>query len=331
MRRVLETVFRHPIQLIVLMLAPTLIGSTIALAQPRVYEASATLWANQRYATIGATGIEADLSATAASTQATAITELLQTRSFALAVANQTDLKSTLDAATRNNADSLNDALFSEISKNVKVTPIGANLYQITYDNQHPAVAKQVVTAVVQSFGVVTMNFSTAEAQQLLASYTDQLNKAQATAAASAQKASDYINLHPNANTARDPLYLQLYNQSQADQAVVLSLQSKIAQLNQQIASIGTTSQLYRIIDEPSVNDRPVSRVKTVGLGAGIGLAVALLGCTIYLVMLLRQDRTVYGPAELRRATPLPVVLELPYLSGAKQSQAATARIQARN
>lgn len=335
MRRVLETIFRHPIQIVLLILAPTLIGTTIALAQPRVYEASATLWANQRYAIIGATGPEADLSATPASTQATAIMELLQTRSFALAVASQTDLRSTMDAATRSNADTLNDALFSEISKNVKVTPIGGYLYQITYDNQHPKIAQQVVASVVQTFGTVAMNFSTAEAEQLLASYTDQLTRAQAVATTSGQKAADYLNQHPNATTAKDPLYTQLYNQAQADQVAVLTIRGKIAQVNQQISTIGSNSnQLYRVIDAPSVNDRPVSRVKTVGLGAGIGVAVALLGCTIYLVMLLRQDRTVYGPAELRRSTLLPVLLELPYLQdlqGAKQLQAVSGRSEPRN
>jgi uncharacterized protein involved in exopolysaccharide biosynthesis len=332
MRRVLETIFRHPLQLVVLLLAPTLIGTVVVLLQPRLYEASAMLWALQRYSIIGATGAEADLSATPSSTQATALTELLQTRSFALAVASKTDLKSTMDAAARSNTDTLNDALFSEISKNVKVTPVGYNLYQITYDNKNPAVAQQVVTAVVQNFGSAATSFSTVEGQQLLAIYSGQLTQAQVAATNAVQSAAEYLSRHPNASTAKDPVYTQLYNQAQADQATVLSLQGKIAAVNQQLATIGSgSSQLYSIIDAPSVNDRPISRVKTVSLGAGIGLAVALLACTIYLVMLLRQDRAIYGPADLRRSTPLPVLLELPYLPSARQTYAVNARGASRN
>lgn len=332
MRRVLETIFRHPAQLAVLLLLPTLIGTVVALLQPRKYEATATLWALQRYSIIGASGPEADLSATPADTQATALTELLQTRTFALAVANQTDLKSTMSASVRANVDTLNDALFTEISKNVKVAPVAYSLYQITYDNQHSAVAQQVVAATVQRFGTVAMGFSTVEGQQLLAIYSDQLMKAQAAATSAFQVAATYLNQHPNAATAKDPEYTQLLNQAQADQANVLAIQSNIAAVNQQLAAIGSGSgQLYSIVDKPAVSDRPVSRVTTLVLGAGIGVAVALLVCTIYVLILLRQDRSIYGPGDLRRTVALPVLLELPYLSTARQLVAGDARAAALN
>ena len=326
MRRVLETIFRHPVQMVILLLVPTVIGTAVALIQPRVYEASANIWAVQRYSIIGATGPEADMSATPASTQATALTELLQTRSFSLAVAGEADLKSTMSAATRSNAATLNDALFSEISKNVKVIPVSANLYQITYDSQYPAMAKRVVAAVVDNFGTVANTFSTVEGRQLLSIYNDQLTQAKATQATALQNAADYLRQHRTATTSNDPTYAQLYNQQVAAQSAVLTLENKITTLTQNIATMGTgSSQLYLVVDAPSVGDRPISRVKTVAVDAGLGLAVALLICTIYLVLLLRQDRAIYSPSDLRRSTSLPVVLELPYLNGASRMRALNA------
>src|SRR5579859_4107411 len=101
MRRVLELIFRHWAKILGLLIIPVIISLGIVYVQPRAYEASTTLWALQRYSVIGATGPEADLTATPASTQATAVQELLQTRSFSLSVANETGLASTFPAATR--------------------------------------------------------------------------------------------------------------------------------------------------------------------------------------------------------------------------------------
>ena len=315
MRRTLESIFRHQLQLAIMILAPILIALLVVMAQPRAYEASTTLWALQRYSVIGATGPEADLTATPASTQATAVQELLQTRSFSLSVANETGLASTFPAATRNNVNALNDALFTEISKNVRVTPNGYNLYQIVYDNKDPKIAEQVIAAVVDRFGAAATQFSVAEAKQLLLTYAGQLGQAQTTSTNATQAASKYLAAHSGATAQNDPVYSQLLNQAQADQTNVLNLQATIAQLNQQLATVGNGSGgLYSVIDAPAVGDRPVSRLKTLLLGGGIGLAVALLGCTIYLVMLLRQDRTAQSSTDLRRATEYPVLLEIPYL-----------------
>ncbi len=315
MQRVLEAIFRHRFQMILMIVVPLLVAGGIVLSMPRTYEASATLWALQRYSVIGATGPEADLSATPASTQSTALTELLQTRSFALATAKQTNLATTYSAATQSNPDTLNDALFSDISKNVKVNVIGYNVYQILYDNQHPKIAQQVVAAVVAQFGIEASQFSVVEGKQLLAIDVGQLTQAQNASDTAAKAAVSYLAKHPGSTVQNDATYSLLYAQQQSAQNSLLSLQTTIAQINRQIASVGSGSTgLYSIVDAPVVGDRPVSRSKTLLLGGGIGLALALLACSLFLVLLLRQDRSAHAPSDIQRITDLPVLLELPFV-----------------
>src|SRR5260370_442274 len=100
--------------LFLLLLLP---GLSVALVYflPRSYQASTSLWALRRYIIIGATGPEPDLQATPAETQATALNELLQSRSFALTVANATSLASTLSASVRQDAQQRDDALYQDI------------------------------------------------------------------------------------------------------------------------------------------------------------------------------------------------------------------------
>ena len=327
MRRALESIFRHRAKIVLLLILPIMISLAIVWAQPRQYEGAATLWALQRYSVIGATGPEADLNSTPAETQATALTELLQTHSFDLAVARETDLASTFNAATRADPNKLNLAVEQEISTKVIVTAVGANLYQITYDNKNPAVAQQVVAAVVDQFGAAATSFSIAEANQLIKSYQSQLPTAEQASNTATQAAASYAKAHSGVTTQSDPTYNQLLQQAQGAQANVDALQSNITQLNQQLATIGNGSGgLYNIVDTPAVDSQPVSRAKMFLLGGGIGLAVGLLIVTLLLVALSRRDRSAYTPDDLRRLTTLPVVLELPRLPTALVAAASQAK-----
>src|SRR5262249_21273468 len=119
MIKFLETFFRHWILLLLMLLVPAIIGVGVAFVLPSSYQASATLWALKRYEIISATGSESDLQATPADTQATALTELLQSRTFDIAVAKSTDLKSTLKV-NQQDAQALDDAYVANISKNVQ-------------------------------------------------------------------------------------------------------------------------------------------------------------------------------------------------------------------
>src|SRR5215472_11846218 len=114
MTKVFEICFRRKWALLTLLVLPLLVSLAIAYKLPRQYQASAGLWALRRYEIIGATGPESDLTNTPATTQATTLQELLQSRSFALAVAYATDLPRHISASS-SDPQALQDALYTNI------------------------------------------------------------------------------------------------------------------------------------------------------------------------------------------------------------------------
>ena len=273
----------------------------------------------RRYEIIGATGPETDLSSSPAETQTTALSELLQTHSFALAVATESNLASSLDLAqnVRSNPQLLDDALFSEVSRNVQVTSQGYNLFTINYVNRHPQTAQKVVAAVINNYGIQSAGFTVVEGQYLLKSYQAQLVDARKNADTAVQAEAQYINMHPKKeDLVNDPQYALLHSETQQAQATVTDLQTRIDTLNQEISTQAvSTESLFQVIDAPQVASQPVSRVKTLLLTGGIGLALSLLACTLYVLIAVRRDRGIYTARDLQRAADLPIVMQLPTLA----------------
>ena len=327
MRHTLEAIFRQPLRLLVLLVTLPLISFAYAYIQPRSYQASANLWALRRYEVIGATGPEADLNATPADTQATTLSELLQTRDFALTVAKATDLPSTYDPSIRSDPQSLDDALFNDISHGVQVQSQGTNLFAITYIHHNPKIAQEVVAAVIQTYGLQSQGFATFEGERQLQNYQAQLTKARQDTDAAAQAEAQYLNAHPDlqaliARTSTqyaaltDPQYGVLQARLEQALGTVQSLQSNISNLNQAISVQGSSADdLFRVLDPPVIPLRPVSRQRQLLVGGGTGLAIAILACVLYLVVMVRRDHAIYIVADLQKVTAYPVVMQLPHLT----------------
>jgi hypothetical protein len=292
-----------------------------------MYQATASLWALHRYAVIGATGLESNLNATPAETQATALSELLQTRAFALTVAHGTNLAATLklDSSTMSDSQLLDEALYNEISRKVQVTPQSYNLLEVIYANPNPQVAQQVVEAVLNDFGIQSVGFSLLEGQRLLEGYQPQLVTAQSAADAAAKAESQYIAAHPNLTPNQlpnDPQYALLDAKRLLALNTLQNLQNTIATIKQAIGAQGQTAAgLFQVLDAPQAASRPLSRLRQYLIGGGIGLGMALLACTLYILMLVRRDRGMYTALDLQKVTVLPVMMQLPQLSSATVSR----------
>ena len=322
MNRTLEAVFRHPIWLVILIILLPIVSVGLAyLIIPRSYTSTTSLWSLRRYEVIGATGPESDLLSTPAQTQATALSELLQTRAFALPVAKVTQLASTLhlDSSTQSDPQSLDDALFNEISKNVQVQAQGYNLFVITYTNINPNVAQQIVQAVVKNYALQSQGFTVVEAQNLLQSYQTQLSQAQQAAQTAATTESNYLLAHPGLKSAtliNDPQYSLLHAQTQQAQVALQNIQNEIASLNQEVSAEGNSSDdLFKVIDTANSPTKPVSRSREFIIAGGIGLVIALLACAFYIVILVRRDRAIYAVTDLQKITTYPVIMQLPRLT----------------
>lgn len=322
MRRTLEAIFHRPLLLLLLILVLPIVGVAIAyFMTPRMYQTAATVWALHRIEIIGATGPEANLQATPADTQSAALTELLQSQAFSLAVAKQSNVESTmnLDPSVLSNPQRLEQALFAEISKHVLVVSGGYNLFTISYANRNPQIAQQVVAAVIQDYSIQSQSFSVAEAQQLLDNYNTQLAKAQQNYNAAVATESKYKQQHPELtpiDLVNDPQYQQLDTQVQQAKATLSNIQTNIATVNQEMAAQGTNSNsLFRVLDPPVANDTPNSRTKDYLIAGGIGLGIALMACVLYIVILIRRDRSVYTALELQAVSTFPVIMQLPTLA----------------
>jgi hypothetical protein len=304
---------------------------------PRTYQSTAALWALQRYFVVTSTGAQSNLLQTEAQTQASALTELLQTRTFVDAVVKGIDLAPTLglSSSVMNNPQELESALFNEISstKNVVITPSDEYLYTISYTNRNPKIAQQIVASIITNFGEQGLELSTAEATNLLVSYQTQLAVAQKDLNTAITAETKYAQAHPtqtpNQLLANDSQFALLDTQKTQAQTTVQGLQATINTIQQTINTEGTqTATLYRVVDSPLLPYLPVSRTKSYLIGAGIGLVIAILACVIYLVIVVRRDRGVYSANDLQNLVAFPVIMQLPNLTTGSKTLFTTKTIQ---
>jgi uncharacterized protein involved in exopolysaccharide biosynthesis len=334
-RRTLEAIFRHPFRLLVLIVLLPIVGVAVAyLMVPRTYQSTASLWALQRYFVIGSTGPESDLLSTPAQTQATALTELLQTRSFVDSVVKGIDLAPTLglDSTTMNNPLQLEETLFNEISKHTVITPSAYDLFEISYINRNPRIAQQIVASIISNYGTQGLGLSIAEGQNLLGSYQTQLANAQKSLTDAVTAETHYARAHPNlsqAQLANDPQYTLLDGERLQAQSTVQNLHNTINTIQQAINTQGTQAgTLFQVIDAPQLPYVPVSRTKNYLIGAGAGLVVALLACTLYLVIVVRRDHAVYSAADVGNLVVFPIIMQVPNLTSTALSLVSIPNIQ---
>jgi hypothetical protein len=328
-RRTLEVFFRHPLALLLLLVALPIIGVAIAYIQiPRTYQSTASLWALQRYYVIGATGPETDLTSTPAQTQATALSELLQTHEFTQAVAQGIPLAPTLGLSSDANPQQIEEAIVSNLSAHVTATPVAYNLFEISYTSSNPKVAQQVVQSVIATFGAQSLILSKIEGQNLIASYQTELAGAQKDLNNAVAAETQYIHTHSNltiVQLANDPEYSLLDSQRLQAQSNEQNIEGTINGIKQAINTQGTgVNALFQVIDAPQSPDRPLSRTKDYLVAGGAGLAIALLGWVIYLVIAVRRDRGIYSAHDLEQLVAFPIIMQLPTLTPATVSLATT-------
>lgn len=323
MHRLLETIFRYPLRLLAILILLPAIGVALAyFLVPHSYEAAARLWAYQRFGVITVTGTDSNLYETPAQTQATALTELLNTRSFALSVAQGIDLAPSLHLGSDvlSDPEKLNSAIFADISKNVVVTPVDYSLYTITYTNHSAQIAQEIVASVVNQFSTQGIQYAYGNAQRLLNIYEGQLIQAQQQTAQALTAEQNYLKAHPaltqpGVSPMNDPQYAALDAQRQSDQANVQNIQANIDELNQQIKAEGTNLQsFFKEVDNPLVPTQPQSRTKQFLTAGGVGLGVGLVACLAFLLILMRRDKAIYMARDLEKLATLPVVMEIPQL-----------------
>ena len=314
---IFRVIARYPVQLALLLLLPVAIGGGAAYKLPRYYQATATLWASHSYNALTATSVDSANTATPAETQVTALMELLQTRSFSLEVAQEANLVKTLPTKDLGDPQTRDIALVASISQ-VQIQAQGYDLFTITYTGSDPKITQQVVAAVIHDYGQQVQSIVAPQEQQLLTTYQAELAQDQQNAQNAVSAQAQYIGSHPNLTQSQlqnDPHYQLLQSQVLLAQANLQNIETRIATLQQYLATHqSVAANLYQVIDAPLVPTQPVSRLKTLLLGAGTGVIIALLAVALFIALMLRRDRRVYSGKDLQKVTSFPVVMELPHL-----------------
>jgi LPS O-antigen subunit length determinant protein (WzzB/FepE family) len=313
MIKLLEAIFCHFIRLLLILFIPIMSGLGIGFLLPPSYQASATLWAVQRYPTTDMTGVDSNLQASPADTQVNALTELLQSRTFDSAVGTSTNLKSMLKLSSQDAASppALDDAYLADISKNVRVISKGNNLYQISYTSGNPRIASQVAQAIITQFQAQIQQFITIKSQSLLQGNLSQLAKAEHDANTTANNESAYLAAHRDA-TLRDLHYALLDALRVQAQSTLTNLQSTIATLNREAATAQSTD-FFKILDSPVTPEVPL-HAKSLLAAGGAGAAIGLVVCIIYILILVRRDRALYTTLDAKKVTSYTILMQIPHL-----------------
>lgn len=317
-RRTLETLRRYCLLLLMLgVLCPVTCVAVTYLAVPKTYQATATLWALHKYSILTQTNLDPNDLSTPAETQVTALSELVQSRSFSLAVAQQANLAVTLKTQVRADPQSRDNALVADIGQHVKIQALGYSLLTITYTGPNPQVSQQVVGAVIKNYGQESQNIAAPEEKNLLGTYQHDLVVAESNEQRALATETQYIQANSKltaSNLQDDPRYQQLHAQTQLDELTVQNIQNNIGTLAQDIVTRSILAvNLYKVLDTPTV--QPVSLLKSLLLGAGVGLAIAMVVCALLIALAMGSDRRVYTCGDLEKVTAYPVIMELPYLS----------------
>ena len=117
---------------------------------------------------------------------------------------------------------------------------------------------------------------------------------------------AQYVATNPNVQQMNNPEYANLDLKRIQAEAAVQNIQDIINTLQQSISTQGTgPNNLFKVIDAPQTGT-PLPRSKNYLVGGGVGLGIALLACTIYLVILVRRDRTIYSAYDLQNSSAFP-------------------------
>jgi hypothetical protein len=89
--------------------------------------------------------------------------------------------------------------------------------------------------------------------------------------------------------------------------------------LNQQLADEGTGDHtFFQVLDAP-VLPAASARSKVLFTTGGAGVAIGLLVCIVYVLIIVRRDRAFYSPLDVQTATSYPILMQVPQIANASK------------
>jgi uncharacterized protein involved in exopolysaccharide biosynthesis len=328
MERYVETFFRFKWLFLFVLVVVPLLGAFYAFeSQLVLFTSTGTVWAEKpAYLTIAST----DWSQwdTPAQNQANNVQEFLQTNSFALDVLNQTDLRANLTTPLAT------QVTLAKLRRSVSVSPVGTHLLAISYSDQQPRAAQQVVQAIIDTFNKEVLSSADSQNSVALAFYQKQLADATTQANDATAALRSYLTAHPeltngsagppvqvsqlvaNASfAAQNPELVKLIQDQTAAAAEQTKFQNSVDQIefSQSSAAVGT-AQSFRIMDAPVVPKTAQTSKKKLLVPIGISVVAALLFVGGGVILLTLLDSTLRTARVAGQRLAVPVFVAVPLL-----------------
>ncbi len=345
MRPYVETLFRHPLLLVVPgILIPVLVAIG-AFLTTRNYEVSAALWAHGSSVVVE----DRDTSYRApAATEAQTFRERLDTEAFRDQIITAAGLDSqvadmewppssdlgrllsktpltkpiatVLGLAPPASAEDAHSRALAEINKGITVEAQGDNLVRITYGGNDPEIGVAVVEAAIKVYQEEQVQSSSSQAQAILQFYQDQVSDRKVELDEATAALSSFEALHPEVEGVPRPVSeAEQLAQLQADREVRLSqYEAALQRLNEAELRADTdiTGQQYDlvVVDAPTAPDGPtldVSRALTLvfmGIVFGVGVGGVLLLVRTW------SDQTLRRAEDVELRLRVPVLASLPHV-----------------
>ncbi len=326
MERYIETFFRYKwLLLFILVLLPTL-GTGYALDKRQVlYQATATVWAEQPpYLTVTA---DWNQYISPAQNEASAVQEYLQTDVFDVKVLEETPYRDQLLSPVQQLT------VISNLRKYASILPVSEHLVIVGYSDPNPQVAVQVVDAIIKNFNSQMLSTLHNEGAVALTFYQQQLAQAEANLATDTAQLKAYFDAHPELGNlpqtqakmlaliadarfqTQYPQAIKMINTQQEAMKHVHDLQSQIQQIQfQQSSSIIGQPQMFRIMDPAAPPLKPLGTLKWMALRIGLSALAGIVLTSLGLIIFTLLDPTVRSTSMIVQAFPVSAVAVTPRL-----------------
>lgn len=202
----------------------------------------------------------------------------------------------------------------ADLSKNAVATTGGPNLVSVTYISKNPAIAQQVVGAILNEATYEIARFNSQQAAKDISSFSRQLKSARDRYSVATQNLGTYMSTNGisgaqlDLRRLSDPKLATLYQVAQGAQVDVTTAAQSLAKARSQLSS----QSAFRVIDPPAAKVATLSKVKKL-TGLAIPLALGLLLGIAFLVIKTAQDRSLRFADEVPELLGLPILAVVPY------------------
>lgn len=315
--RYLENYFQHPFLFLLpllLMIAAGVVTTAIAKTN---FESKGIMFVQEDTLIGTVSSVQDDGFGWVTPAQSTSdeLNELLQTDSFIRIIIQQTNLESKM-----NQGEKVVNDTFQEVRKAFSVYPLGQNQLEISVTYEDREIAFQLANAAVNSFidwQISADKQDTNAARTFLETLVPQYKSEYDL---SVSELETYLLQHPAPIRGERPAIEDLQierlrsNVAIADNRYQGALESLEQIRLEEVVVEGKTRQTYSIIDAPArprnpeLQDIIIDTGINIGIFVAVGLALTLIGIAGSTML----DRSLNYPVDVRYATSLPVLAEVP-------------------